>query len=205
MRIVGKIVEWQDERGFGFAAKAKGEGRVFFHITDFQRRKRRPQVGDRIDFEIMREANGREKATSIILLARSPLPEGFHLAALVSLSFVMLLVGGASSGRLPWWLLGVYLGMGLMSALLYRSDKAAAKRGMLRTREARLLLVDLLGGWIGGMFAQVMFRHKRRKPSFMLPFWLIVGNHFLLGVLVGTGWPEQAPLLDGLRSLLAVR
>ncbi len=205
MRIVGKITEWQDERGFGFATRAKGEGRVFFHIKDFERRSRRPQVGDRIYFEITRNKDGREKAASIILLAGPPLPEGFHLAALVSLSFIMLLIGGAASGRLPWWLLGVYFGMGLISALLYRRDKAAAKRRLLRTREARLLLVDLLGGWIGGMFAQVMFRHKRRKPSFMFPFWLIVGNHFMIGVLVATGWPEQAPLLDGLRSFFAVR
>ena len=37
--------------------------------------------------------------------------------------------------------------------------------------------VELLGGWPGALLAQQMFRHKTRKLSYQLSFWLIVAVH----------------------------
>jgi uncharacterized membrane protein YsdA (DUF1294 family) len=36
---------------------------------------------------------------------------------------------------------------------------------------------ELLGGWPGALLAQQCFRHKTRKVSFQLLFWMIVAAH----------------------------
>ncbi|WP_147463771.1 DUF1294 domain-containing protein, partial [Pseudomonas amygdali] len=37
-----------------------------------------------------------------------------------------------------------------------------------------------LGGWPGALLAQQVFRHKTRKVSFQIVFWLIVLAHQVL-------------------------
>ncbi|MGB3237392.1 MAG: DUF1294 domain-containing protein, partial [Geitlerinemataceae cyanobacterium] len=67
----------------------------------------------------------------------------------------------------------------LVTFFLYADDKARAKRGAWRTSEATLHLCELAGGWIGGFIAQRRFRHKSRKKSYQLIFWLIVIIHYI--------------------------
>lgn len=87
--------------------------------------------------------------------------------------------------------LPVLAGYGVMSLaafLLYRRDKRAAQGGKSRTRERTLHLADLLGGWPGGLFAQDRLRHKTRKTSFQLVFWITVAlNGAALAWLLGAG------------------
>ena len=70
--------------------------------------------------------------------------------------------------------------MSLLCFALYAIDKSAALAGRRRVPERRLLLLGLLGGWPGGLLAQQLLRHKTRKTSFLLPFWLTV----LINVIV---------------------
>ena len=65
----------------------------------------------------------------------------------------------------------------LLSALtywVYGCDKRRAENGEWRVPEARLHLLDLLGGWPGGFLAQRRLRHKCSKRSFQFVFWMIV-------------------------------
>jgi uncharacterized membrane protein YsdA (DUF1294 family) len=65
----------------------------------------------------------------------------------------------------------------LISALtywIYARDKRRAERGERRVPEARLHLLELLGGWPGGFLAQRRLRHKCSKGSYQFVFWLIV-------------------------------
>jgi uncharacterized membrane protein YsdA (DUF1294 family) len=65
----------------------------------------------------------------------------------------------------------------LISALtywVYARDKRRAENGEWRVPEARLHLLDLLGGWPGGFLAQRRLRHKCSKGSYQFVFWLIV-------------------------------
>lgn len=55
---------------------------------------------------------------------------------------------------------------------LYGWDKRAAKLDRRRTPEASLHLLAFLGGWLGGLAGQKYFRHKTRKLSFQILFWL---------------------------------
>ena len=90
---------------------------------------------------------------------------------------VSLLLTGVSP--LPLLAYGV---ASLLAFGLYRYDKQQAKAGQWRTPEKILHGVELLGGWPGALVAQQMFRHKTRKWSYQLLFWLIVVVHQVVWV-----------------------
>ena len=64
-----------------------------------------------------------------------------------------------------------------VSFVLYAIDKRCAVRQRRRIPESTLLTVDLLFGYPGGFFAQRFIRHKNRKRTYQIRFWLIVSAH----------------------------
>ena len=56
----------------------------------------------------------------------------------------------------------------------YALDKRRAEEGLWRVPEARLHLLEMLGGWPGAFLAQRRLRHKCSKVSYQVVFWLIV-------------------------------
>ncbi len=76
--------------------------------------------------------------------------------------------------NLPIQIFYAYLGLSLVTFLIYFKDKSAAQKGRWRTPEATLHLLALIGGWPGALIAQRMFRHKTRKTSFQVVFWITV-------------------------------
>ena len=98
------------------------------------------------------------------------------------LGFVLLcLLPALGMARLAtqgfYWPAGVYALASLLAFGLYWHDKRSAMRNGWRTPEARLHMVGLIGGWPGALIAQQVLRHKTRKLSFQLVFWLIVLAH----------------------------
>jgi len=77
----------------------------------------------------------------------------------------------------------VYAIASVISFAAYGLDKRSSMRGARRVPERSLHLIDLLGGWPGGLVAQRVFRHKTRKLSFQGVFWGIVAGH-----LIAWGW-----------------
>ncbi|MFP1680604.1 DUF1294 domain-containing protein [Alloalcanivorax sp. C16-2] len=78
------------------------------------------------------------------------------------------------------WFVGFYMLMSALGFSLYGLDKRASTRGGWRTSEARLHLVELLGGWPGALLAQRVFRHKTRKTSFQLMFYAAVAANLIV-------------------------
>ena len=70
--------------------------------------------------------------------------------------------------------------MSFICFLYYRFDKKRAVNSGYRVPEIRLHLIELLGGWPGGLIAQQIYRHKTKKKSYQLTFWLIVILHFII-------------------------
>ncbi len=70
-----------------------------------------------------------------------------------------------------------YAGMSLITIAVYRHDKAAAVADEWRVKEHTLHALELFGGWPGALVAQHLLRHKVKKPSYQLVFWLIVVIH----------------------------
>lgn len=77
--------------------------------------------------------------------------------------------------------LGWTLACSLVCFGLYVLDKRAAGKGAGdRVSEASLLALGLVGGWPGGWVAQQLFRHKTRKTSFQVKFWITVLIHMVV-------------------------
>ncbi|MBO7653762.1 MAG: DUF1294 domain-containing protein [Kiritimatiellae bacterium] len=72
------------------------------------------------------------------------------------------------------WLSAVYGVMSVVTFCAYAWDKRAAQKGRWRTRERSLHLLELFFGWPGALLAQRLIRHKSRKLSFRVVFWLMV-------------------------------
>jgi uncharacterized membrane protein YsdA (DUF1294 family) len=73
--------------------------------------------------------------------------------------------------------LAVYAAMSAATFVAYGLDKSHARRGKRRINETTLHLLALLGGWPGALLAMPVFRHKRRKTSFVAVLWLIALAH----------------------------
>ena len=58
-------------------------------------------------------------------------------------------------------------GVNLLAFCVFGYDKTRARRNARRIPENRLLLLALLGGWIGAWTGVKVFRHKTRKTSFL--------------------------------------
>jgi uncharacterized membrane protein YsdA (DUF1294 family) len=79
----------------------------------------------------------------------------------------------------------VYLAaVNLVSFVAFGIDKARARRGAWRIPEKTLWLLGLGGGFVGGFSGMRLFRHKRRKASFLVVYWLVtIVSAALLGYL----------------------
>lgn len=55
---------------------------------------------------------------------------------------------------------------------LFGYDKWLAKRGTERISEFQLVAWAALGGWVGGVLAMMLFRHKTAKGTFLLKYAL---------------------------------
>ena len=71
MRIEGALAKWNDDRGFGFIAPSQGGPEVFVHISAFPRGGQRPQLGERLSFEIEIDKAGKKRAKNILCPGRS--------------------------------------------------------------------------------------------------------------------------------------
>ncbi|MFW9081525.1 DUF1294 domain-containing protein [Pseudomonas sp. P2757] len=87
-------------------------------------------------------------------------------------------------GAASMWLDGIsrvaltaYAVVSVLAFFLYWADKHKARTGAWRIPENALHAVELAGGWPGALIAQQVFRHKTRKVSFQVLFWLIVLLH----------------------------
>lgn len=67
----------------------------------------------------------------------------------------------------------IYLLTSSLAFAAYGIDKAAAIGEAWRIPEAFLHLLGLAGGWPGALIARRVFRHKTRKVSFQLTFWIV--------------------------------
>jgi uncharacterized membrane protein YsdA (DUF1294 family)/cold shock CspA family protein len=210
MKLQGKVLNWNDDKGFGFVDPNGGGERAFVHIKAFKPRSRRPVNGEVIIYELVRENNKGYKAENIKFARdakssnkRSNVKKGNLFGRVFTAFFCIGLLVFVLTGKLPLIIAGLYFMMSLIAFITYAIDKSAAQNGRWRTRESTLHIFALLGGWPGAFFAQTALRHKSNKEEFKSVYWVTVllnlGGLFWLHTETGTNFLNNVifPLLNG--------
>ena len=220
MSHLGRIEQWNDDKGYGFVRPLESQAgadapRAFVHVKAIERAGRRPAEGDLVRYDVQRDAKGRLNAVGVAFVnaaamrakadakaaarerGRSPGRQVAGLRRGLAAGAAVALAGGWWLGFWPALVPLAYAAMSLVSFLAYRDDKLRAERGLRRTPEKTLHMLDLLGGWPGGLLAQQAFRHKSSKGPFQFVFWATV----LLNCAALT-WLAQAGTLEALQRAL---
>jgi uncharacterized membrane protein YsdA (DUF1294 family)/cold shock CspA family protein len=200
-RETGVLVDWRDERGFGFIRRPGNAGKIYVHMKSIGKSVDRPRHGDKLEYTVGADKTGRPVALDVIFIRDTPPPPpkpmvdthshaphtvmGVATRVVGAAVILALLSANVITERLPVWIAALYLIAGIGSFLLYRSDKLAAVGQGWRKPEIRLQLLDLTFGIVGGLFAQHVFRHKTYKPDFVSITALIAALHILvLGLIL---------------------
>lgn len=194
MRDQGRLVEWFDDKGYGFIQpNDASKDRVFLHIKDFARQGPRPIVGCALEYTVLLDGDGRFRAQQVMYLKASqtqkilPKPKNVKgqqqklkpmqiacIAYILALAVFTLL--GMLSGM-------VLLFISITNALtywLYAQDKEAALLGNRRIPEQSLHILSFLGGWPTAWLAQERLRHKTQKQPFRKIYFCTIALNILL-------------------------
>lgn len=193
MRFEGVIKAWNDERGFGFIEPDQGGEEIFFHIKALAPRAARPQLNQRVSFEIRLNHEGKKRAQNVHAPRLIRVPRArqkssatqWGMASIFAIpAFALVYFLVALAWRVPGWVAGLYVAASLFCFGAYAVDKSAAIAGRWRIAESHLLLLGLVGGWPGGIVAQQLLRHKSNKASFRSAFWACVTVNIVAFVAV---------------------
>ena len=181
MKLQGKVLNWNDDKGFGFVEPNGGGQRAFVHIKSFKYGSKRPINGDVIIYELVKEANNRFKAVKVQFSSEAreanKRKKNYNKASsynvvrhLFTIIFCFALLASVAMGKLPSIVIGLYAVMSIITYIAYAIDKSSAKSGNWRTKESTLHLFALAGGWPGAFWAQQRLRHKSIKKEFQIGF-----------------------------------
>ncbi|EPF70347.1 DUF1294 domain-containing protein [Acinetobacter rudis] len=196
MRDQGRLVEWHDEKGYGFIQpNDTNKARVFLHIKEFSRPGPRPIVGCALDYQVALDGQGRYRATQVVYLKASQTQKNVvnnvkvfktkdiqvkSPMVIVIVIYIVVLGVLAAIGRLPALLPMFLILMNVVCYWFYSQDKEAAQLGNRRVPEQTLHVLSFLGGWPAAWLAQQRLRHKTQKASFLRIYRLTIIFHVLL-------------------------
>ncbi len=194
VRTKGKIIKWNDEKGFGFILPFDSQKNIFVHIKSFSDKSVRPAEGQDVTYTIQKNDDGRDSAIKVsrstdnlvrnktsnhrkkninptykrintdnTQLDLKPVQSISPFYTIIILSFVAFLFHFTIEGKLPPFIIVIYIVMGLMTYFIYSEDKDMAINNERRTSEQKLLTLSFFGGWIGALIAQQKFQHKTKK------------------------------------------
>lgn len=202
MRFNGTIKSWNDDRGFGFIEPTQGGQEIFVHIKAFSGLRERPRLHQRVSFQVEMNPQGKKRAVMVELeratrpasvgaiKANHPVQWGTATLFVIP-AFCLILLAGYALGHPPRWLMGAYVGISLLTFLVYASDKSAAQQGAWRVSENTLHLLAMAGGWPGALIAQQMLRHKSAKQEFRAVFWGTVVTNVAGFIFLASPYAQQ--------------
>jgi len=196
LREKGKIVKWNDDKGYGFILPDNSQKNIFVHIKSFTDRNVRPKENQVVTYNTIQDnRNGKKSATRVSRSTDNPLKSRINInkkikketrkdasshnisivsiISIVAFSIYLFLFTFVEEKLSPSVII-VHISMGIITYFAYAIDKNKAKHNEYRISEKALLILSLLGGVIGALIAQKKLRHKNKKLSFLIPFWVSV-------------------------------
>ena len=156
----GKVIEWNDQKGYGFISPVIGYERIFFHISALKNRNVRPKLNDEVSFEVSQDKKKRLNASNVVVTNARALP----VTLLFSCSYLLFVAGSIFMLNASIWLIVVYIGLSMFTFLMYAWDKSAAQKSEWRTSEKTLHLLSLIGGWPGALVASSAKQRRHHYP-----------------------------------------
>ncbi|ENU20991.1 hypothetical protein F994_00457 [Acinetobacter bohemicus ANC 3994] len=195
MRDQGRLVEWFDEKGYGFIQPNDAtKDRVFLHIKDFARQGPRPIVGCALEYKVLLDGQGRFRAQQATYLKASQMQEKItklkkengqqqqklKAMQIACIAYILALAVFSIAGLLNGMVLLFISIINAMTYWMYAQDKEAALQGNRRVPEQTLHILSFLGGWPTAWLAQEKLRHKTEKQPFRKIYFCTIGLNILL-------------------------
>ena len=197
-----QLIEWYEDRGFGFIANEGEDGRIFLHSRELSNGHTPPSPGDSIAFVMGSDPQGRPQAVQATnLSSTSKMTMGNWATLLILLVLPITAFFKISIPVEFYWTAVIAPIASLVTYVFYSRDKKMAVTGGFRISELRLHVLELIGGWPGAFIAQRCFRHKCSKGSYKFIFWVIVLGHQLAAVDVLRGGEISYTLWSFFRPL----
>ncbi|MBO3655407.1 DUF1294 domain-containing protein [Acinetobacter bereziniae] len=199
MRDQGRLVEWFDDKGYGFIQPNDGlKERVFLHIKDFAQKGPRPIVGCALEYVVQLDGQGRYKAKQVTYLKATQTvhaktnrtsqntlnaqkASSLQPMQIICIVYIVALAILSISGLLNGMILLFVSIINVMTYWFYAQDKEATQINQRRVPENTLHILAFLGGWPAAWLAQQRLRHKTQKQPFRkIYFCTIVFNILLI-------------------------
>ena len=194
MRDQGRLVEWFDDKGYGFIQpNDASKDRVFLHIKDFARQGPRPIVGCALEYTVLLDGDGRFRAQQVMYLKASqtqkilPKPKNVNgqqqklrPMQIACIAYILALAVFTILGMLSGMVLLFISITNALTYWLYAQDKEAALLGNRRIPEQSLHILSFLGGWPTAWLAQERLRHKTQKQPFRKIYFCTIALNILL-------------------------
>lgn len=194
MRDQGRLVEWFDDKGYGFIQpNDASKDRVFLHIKDFARQGPRPIVGCALEYTVLLDGEGRFRAQQVMYLKASqtqkilPKPKNVNVQQqklkpmqIACVGYILALAVFTIAGLLSGMVLLFISIINALTYWMYAQDKEAALLGNRRVPEQTLHVLSFLGGWPTAWLAQEKMRHKTQKQPFRKIYFCTIALNILL-------------------------
>lgn len=194
MRDQGRLVEWFDEKGYGFIQpNDASKNRVFLHIKDFARQGPRPIVGCALEYTVLLDGDGRYRAQQVTYLKASQTKKNVSKPKIskqpaqklkpmqiACIGYILALAVFTIAGLLSGMVLLFISIINAITYWMYAQDKEAALQGNRRVPEQTLHLLSFLGGWPTAWLAQEKLRHKTQKQPFRKIYFCTIALNILL-------------------------
>lgn len=200
MRDQGRLVEWFDDKGYGFIQpNDSSKDRVFLHIKDFARPGPRPIIGCALEYVVQLDGQGRYKAKQVTYLKANQTQKTHYKPKnnpvknqskmqpmqIICIVYILALAALSLAGLLNGMTLFFVSLINLITYWVYAQDKEAAQAGNRRVPENTLHILSVLGGWPAAWLAQQRLRHKTQKQPFRnIYFCTIVFNILIIFWLI---------------------
>lgn len=186
----GIIKSWLNDKGFGFIQPNQGGKDIFIHIRDLKHENYQPKIGDKIVYKISSDKNGKLRASDAFIKGQQitnkqkPIKKTktiqLNLLPRLILALIPFILSAVLIKQHNIYIpLCAYLFFSPLTFIFYAYDKSMALKDKWRTSEATLHLLELLGGWSAALITQYTIRHKNKKTSFQIIFWLIIISHLI--------------------------